>query len=90
MVMFLCLVKAQIQFKFCGFWILSASFICIGLIIWFDIYRACDEGSVMLANHEEYNVMGIGTVTLKMFDGILKILGNVRDVPEIGFYGPTL
>ena len=22
-----------------------------------------------------------------MFDGILKILGNVRDVPEIGFYG---
>lgn len=67
--MFLCLVKAQIQFKFCGFWILSASFICIGLIIWFDIYKACDEGSVMLANHEEYNVMGIGTVTLRCLMG---------------------
>ena len=36
---------------------------------WFDMYKACDEGFVMFANHEEYNIMGIGTETFRCLMG---------------------
>lgn len=47
---------------------------------WFDTNKACDEGFVTLTNNVECKVVGISTTKVKMFNGTVIILGNMRHV----------
>ena len=50
---------------------------------YFDTYRACDASTVMMGNGSASRVVGIGTVKMKMFDGVVRTLTNVRHVPRL-------
>ena len=50
---------------------------------YFDTYRACDASTVMMGNGSASRVVGIGTVKMKMFDGVVRTLANVRHVPRL-------
>ncbi|PPR84446.1 hypothetical protein GOBAR_AA36262 [Gossypium barbadense] len=41
------------------------------------------SGSVLMGNDHACQVMGIGTVRIKMFDGIVRTLTDVRHIPEM-------
>ena len=49
---------------------------------WFRSYKAID-GMVLLGNGVSCKVMGIGTIMVKMFDGVIRKLRNVRHVPDL-------
>lgn len=42
-----------------------------------------DGGKVLLGNNLAYKVAGIRTVSLKMYDGVMRDLSNVRYVPDL-------
>ncbi|KAK2982605.1 hypothetical protein RJ640_024665, partial [Escallonia rubra] len=44
---------------------------------WFDCLTPCDGGTVLMGNDAVCKVMGIGTIKIKMFDGIVRTLGDV-------------
>ncbi|KAL5552341.1 hypothetical protein UlMin_002517 [Ulmus minor] len=48
----------------------------------FNTYQSIDGGKVLMGNDEAYKVIGIGTVKLKMFDGQIRTLSNVRLIPD--------
>lgn len=50
---------------------------------WFVTYQSLNEGKVLLGNHASCKVVGIGTVKIKMFDGIVRVLMDVRHVPDL-------
>ncbi|MDO7987387.1 hypothetical protein OC713_02560 [Sweet potato little leaf phytoplasma] len=50
---------------------------------WFQEFQPVSEGKVLLGNHQECSVQGIGTIQVKMFDNQVRILSNVRFVPEL-------
>lgn len=50
---------------------------------WFSSYESCEGGYVLMRNNSMSQIMGVGTVQLRMFDGIVRILENVRHVPEL-------
>ncbi|KAK2974756.1 hypothetical protein RJ640_010016 [Escallonia rubra] len=50
---------------------------------WFDCLTPCNGGTVLMGNDAVCEVMGIGTIKIKMFDGIVKILGDVRYIPDL-------
>ena len=50
---------------------------------WFDTYRAVDSGSVLMGNDASCKVIGIGNVRIKMFDGVIRTLCDVRYIPEL-------
>jgi len=50
---------------------------------WFDNYKPCNGGTVLMGNDAVCKAIGIGTVKIKMFDGVVRVLGNVRHVPEL-------
>ena len=37
----------------------------------------------MMRNNASCKIVGIGTVRIKMFDGVIRTLGNVRHVPHL-------
>lgn len=45
-------------------------------ISWFETFNALEGCLVILSNNK--SVLGIGSIKLKMFDGMEKILSNVR------------
>ena len=49
---------------------------------YFDTYRACDA-TVMMGNGSASRVVGIGTMKMKMFDGVVRTFANVRHVPRL-------
>ena len=49
----------------------------------FETYQTCDGGKVLMGNNEAYKVMGIGSAKIKMFDGVVKELHQVRYVPDL-------
>ena len=49
----------------------------------FNNYRACDVGMVRMANGAESRIAGIGSVQMRMFDGVVRTLTRVRHVPEL-------
>ena len=49
---------------------------------WFDTYKPFNGGMVQMGNDSTCPVIGIGTVKIKMFDGVVRVLGNVRHVPD--------
>ena len=43
-----------------------------------------------MGNDTAYKVIGIGRVKIKMFDGIMWVLGNVKHVPDFDFIEKNL
>ncbi|KAL5563946.1 hypothetical protein UlMin_033693 [Ulmus minor] len=50
---------------------------------WFCTYQPCDVGTFLMGNDAICKVIGIGTVKIKMHDGLVRTLGNVRHIPEL-------
>uniref|UniRef100_A0A2N9HUM1 Integrase catalytic domain-containing protein n=1 Tax=Fagus sylvatica TaxID=28930 RepID=A0A2N9HUM1_FAGSY len=50
---------------------------------WFDTYRSVNCGSIRMGNDASCKVIGIGTIKIKMFDNVVRTLGEVRHVPEM-------
>ncbi|KAH9697198.1 hypothetical protein KPL71_023512 [Citrus sinensis] len=50
---------------------------------YFTRYQSCDAGIVLMRNNSVCKVVGIGTVSLKMYDGMVRELTQVRHVPEL-------
>ena len=49
---------------------------------WFDTYKPYNGGMVQMGNNATCPIIGIGTVKIKMFDGVVRVLSNVRYVPD--------
>ena len=41
------------------------------------------NGTVLMGNDHPYQVVGIGSVRIRMFDGVVRTLTNVRYIPEM-------
>lgn len=50
---------------------------------WFQEFQSITEGKILLGNHQECSVKGIRTVQVKMFDNQIRVMSNVRYVPEL-------
>ncbi|KAM2549644.1 hypothetical protein TB1_013986 [Malus domestica] len=50
---------------------------------WFDTYKEVSSGEVLMGDDSSCPVRGIGTVRIRMFDGMIRALGNVRYVPRL-------
>ena len=50
---------------------------------WFSSFEKLDGFSTVMGDDHPCNVKGIGTVCIKMFDGIVRELKKVRYVPEL-------
>ncbi|KAK2993218.1 hypothetical protein RJ640_005186 [Escallonia rubra] len=50
---------------------------------WFDCLTPCDGSTVLMGNDDVCKVMGIGTIKIKMFDGIVRTLGDARYIPDL-------
>lgn len=50
---------------------------------WFTTYQSTDGGVVLMGNNMSCKVVGIGTVRIKMHDGIIRTLTGVRHVPDL-------
>src|SRR3954464_7748960 len=50
---------------------------------WFSTYQPCDDGTVLMGNNAECKVVGIGSIRMRMFDGEVRTVANVRHVPEV-------
>ena len=45
--------------------------------------KLCQKGIVLMGNDESDNITCAGTVRIKMFDGIVRMLANVKHVPNL-------
>ena len=50
---------------------------------WFDTYRSVNSGIVTMGNSAHYKITGIGNIRIKMFNGVVRTLCDVRHVPEV-------
>jgi hypothetical protein len=50
---------------------------------WFETFKSCNGGTVMMGNDARCKVIGIGNIKVKMFDGVVRTLTNVRYVPDL-------
>ena len=50
---------------------------------WFNTYQPIHGGKVLMRNNVAYKVVGICTIQIKMHDGIIRTLIDVRHVPEL-------
>ena len=41
------------------------------------------KGVVLMGNNASSKVAGIGTVRIRMFDGVVRTLGDIRHVPDL-------
>src|SRR3954464_2497412 len=49
----------------------------------FYTYQPCDGGTVLMGNNAECRVVGIGSIRMRMFDGEVRTVANVRHVTEV-------
>lgn len=47
---------------------------------WFNTYRSVDCGTVLMGNDATCKVIGIGTMKIRMSDGVVRTLGDIRHV----------
>ncbi|KAK8944625.1 hypothetical protein KSP39_PZI007680 [Platanthera zijinensis] len=52
-------------------------------IEWFTSFRQCDSGRVLMGNDTECKTLGIVSIRIKMFDGTIRTLTDVRYVPDL-------
>ncbi|KAG8478499.1 hypothetical protein CXB51_028393 [Gossypium anomalum] len=50
---------------------------------WFTTYETVSEGVVLMGNNASCKITGVGTIKVKMFDGVVRTLSDVRHVPEL-------
>ena len=50
---------------------------------WFENYKQIDGGTVLLGNNKSCKVIGIGSLRIKLHNGIERVLEDVRHVPEL-------
>jgi hypothetical protein len=50
---------------------------------WFFSYQSIDDIIVYMGNDISYKIVGIGSIQIKMYDGSVKTLTDVRHVPEL-------
>ncbi|KAG8497073.1 hypothetical protein CXB51_008352 [Gossypium anomalum] len=50
---------------------------------WFTTYETVSEGVVLIGNNASCKIAGVGTIKVKMFDGVVRTLSDVRHVPEL-------
>jgi hypothetical protein len=50
---------------------------------WFISYQSVDEGVVFMGNGIPCKTVGVGSIRIRMFDGIVRELTDVRYVPEL-------
>jgi hypothetical protein len=49
---------------------------------WFDTYKPYNSTAIT-SNDATCLVIGIGTVKIKMFDGVVRVFGDVRHIPNL-------
>lgn len=66
-------------------WILDSgcSFHMCPIKSWFEDLKEQEEGMVLLGNDKACKIKGIGVIRIRMYDGIDRILKDVRFVPEL-------
>nr|CAD1842820.1 unnamed protein product [Ananas comosus var. bracteatus] len=50
---------------------------------WFITYEECDGGTISMGNNSTRRTVGVGSVRLRMYDGMVRVLENVRHVPDL-------
>ncbi|KAH9753759.1 hypothetical protein KPL71_015193 [Citrus sinensis] len=50
---------------------------------WFTDFRNLESGAVVMGNDQPCRTMGIGTIRLKIFDGMIRELKEVRFIPTL-------
>ena len=50
---------------------------------WFSTYEIVSKGAVLMGNNASCKIASIGIVRIKMFDGVVRILGDLRHVPNL-------
>ncbi|KAE8655249.1 hypothetical protein F3Y22_tig00117034pilonHSYRG01568 [Hibiscus syriacus] len=50
---------------------------------WFSTYMSVNSGSVYLGDDRCCNIVGIGDVRIKMYDGSVRTLSGVRHIPDL-------
>ncbi|KAL5768311.1 hypothetical protein ACOSQ2_015094 [Xanthoceras sorbifolium] len=50
---------------------------------WFSTYESIDGGIVLMGNNAQCKTVGIGTIRIRMHDGIVRTLSDVRHVPDL-------
>jgi len=50
---------------------------------WFSSLEKLDSGVVIMGNDDACQIVGMGTIRIKMFDGVVRNLMNVRYVSQI-------
>ena len=50
---------------------------------WFDTYKPYNDGMVQVGNDATCLVIGIGTMKIKMFDGVVRVRNNVIHVLDL-------
>ncbi|KAG8485411.1 hypothetical protein CXB51_021801 [Gossypium anomalum] len=50
---------------------------------WFTTYETVSEGIILIGNNASYKIVGVGTIKVKMFDGVVRTLSDVRHVLEL-------
>jgi hypothetical protein len=62
---------------------LACSFHVTSNRCWFDTYRSANSGIVTMGNGAHCKITGIGSIRIRMFDGVVRTLCDVRHVPEV-------
>ncbi|KAG8482631.1 hypothetical protein CXB51_024131 [Gossypium anomalum] len=50
---------------------------------WFTTYEIVTEGVILMGNNTLCKIIGVGTIKVKMFDGVVRTLSDIRHVPEL-------
>ena len=50
---------------------------------WFDTYKLVNSCFVLMGNDALYRVFGMGNIIVKMFDGVIRTLCDVRHVLDL-------
>ncbi|KAG8498213.1 hypothetical protein CXB51_006868 [Gossypium anomalum] len=50
---------------------------------WFTTYETVSEGVVLMGNNASCKIASVRTIKVKMFDGVVRTLSDVRHVPEL-------
>jgi hypothetical protein len=85
MQMVICFLLLQIQsiLRILGFSDSACSFHVTSNRDWFDTYRSVNSGIVTMGNGAHCKITGIGDIRIKMFDGVIRTLCDVRHVPDV-------
>ena len=50
---------------------------------WFREYKVINGGEVLMGDNDAYKVIGIGNISIKITDGSINILSEVKHVPSL-------